>query len=165
WLLCYKKERYICFDIGSNRVLSLFHEIHFHAARYLPATIAKYQKQAVHLSGKFPRDQRLKAYCSLRDLLFLRTMESLKFMCLKVYSFAYSLQLFYSIPSSSFASSLIKSWLHGGSEVISTSASFIIFIDFTLSSTSIGRLSATGQLGVVSVINIFTSRSSFMKTS
>ncbi len=41
-------------------------------------------------------------------------------------------------------------------EVISTSASFTNLSDFTLSSTSTGKVSATGQLGVVRVINIFT---------
>ena len=45
---------------------------------------------------------------------------------------------------------------HGGSQTNSSFASFTSLIAFTLSSTSLGKLSATGQLGVVKVIFIST---------
>src|SRR5690606_657187 len=71
----------------------------------------------------------------------------------------------YRNPSSSLASSLMRSCDQGGSKVSSTSTSWSSSIDFTFSSTSTGRLSATGQLGEVRVIRIFTSISSFTNTS
>ena len=58
------------------------------------------------------------------------------------------------MPNSNLASSLIKSCVHGGSKVISTSASLTALSDFTFSSTSKGKVSATGQLGVVNVKDI-----------
>jgi hypothetical protein len=58
------------------------------------------------------------------------------------------------MPNSNFASSLIKSLLQGGSKVISTSASLHARLSFYFSSTSLGKLSATGQLGEVNVIRI-----------
>ena len=75
------------------------------------------------------------------------------------------LNKFYNIPNSNFASSLIKSLLHGGSNVISTSHDFTASIDFTFSSTSCGNVSATGQFGDVKVMTIFTSLSSLIITS
>jgi hypothetical protein len=60
------------------------------------------------------------------------------------------------MPNSNFASSLIKSLLQGGSKVISTSAFYMLDCLY-FSSTSLGKLSATGQLGEVNVINFFTS--------
>src|SRR5690554_4928174 len=64
---------------------------------------------------------------------------------------------YYSIPKANLASSLISSCDHGGSKVSSNSTSLTPSIAFILSCTSCGKLSATGQLGVVNVITTFTS--------
>ena len=91
------------------------------------------------------------------------------FWLTKCYLYATIMTLFRSssmcIPSSSLASSLIRSWDQGGSNVISTSASLTSSNDLTFSSTSKGSVSATGQLGVVRVIRTLTSYSSLTKTS
>jgi hypothetical protein len=58
------------------------------------------------------------------------------------------------MPNSNFASSLIKSLLQGGSKVISTLSIFYMLDCLYFSSTSLGKLSATGQLGEVNVIRI-----------
>src|SRR6218665_774204 len=58
-------------------------------------------------------------------------------------------------PSSNWATSLIISFSQGGSKVSFSSAVLIPDSSFSLFSTSAGKLSATGQLGEVSVITIF----------
>ena len=59
----------------------------------------------------------------------------------------------------------IKSLLHGGSKVISTSHDLMASIFCTFSSTSRGKVSATGHFGEVNVIKTFTSLSSLIITS
>ncbi|MNY19087.1 hypothetical protein D3C86_1525050 [compost metagenome] len=71
----------------------------------------------------------------------------------------------YKNPNSSFASSLIMSLSHGGSNTILTCASVTPSTLSTFSFTSFGSDSATGQFGEVSVMSSSTTPSFEMRTS
>ena len=68
--------------------------------------------------------------------------------------------MFYKNPNSSIPASLIISFSQGGSKVRVIFASVTPCTSFTFSCTSIGRLSATGQFGAVSVMRTCATKSS-----